>query len=174
MTPRRFEWNFRRNLCQISAKYWHEEKTWTATRYYYWDWAFILPARIQPITAPPVWLPASMVHHRTPQSGLIAWSKLHADNRSILDACLTTETKARLLAFLGCLCGSELIGRVDGLHNRLGSCWHSLFAGWFPTGTAISSPYCRITTPLTEPCLHYSRTRLLNNTLRGRSHHRFT
>ena len=123
---------------------------------------------------PPVWLPASMVHHRTPQSGLIAWSKLHADNRSILDACLTTETKARLLAFLGCLCGSELIGRVDGLHNRLGSCWHSLFAGWFPTGTAISSPYCRITTPLTEPCLRYSRTRLLNNTLRGRSHHRFT
>ncbi len=174
MTPRRFEWNFRRNLCQISAKYWHEEKTWTATRYYYWDWAFILPARIQPITAPPVWLPASMVHHRTPQSGLIAWSKLHADNRSILDACLTTETKARLLAFLGCLCGSELIGRVDGLHNRLGSCWHSLFAGWFPTGAAISSPYCRITTPLTEPCLRYSRTRLLNNTLRGRSHHRFT
>ncbi|WP_419606674.1 hypothetical protein, partial [Thiolapillus sp.] len=49
----RFEWNFRRNLCQISAKYWHEEKTWTATRYYYWDWAFILPARIQPITATP-------------------------------------------------------------------------------------------------------------------------
>ena len=40
--------------------------------------------------------------------------------------------------------------------HRLGSCWHSLFAGWFPTGAAISSPYCRITTPLTEPCLRYS------------------
>ncbi|WP_419628657.1 hypothetical protein, partial [Thiolapillus sp.] len=40
LAPRRFEWNFRRNLCEYSAKYWHEEKTWTATRYYYWDWAY--------------------------------------------------------------------------------------------------------------------------------------
>ncbi|WP_419633476.1 hypothetical protein, partial [Thiolapillus sp.] len=36
--PRRFKWNSSKNLCQYSAKYWHEEKTWTATRYCYWDW----------------------------------------------------------------------------------------------------------------------------------------
>ncbi|WP_419621897.1 hypothetical protein, partial [Thiolapillus sp.] len=38
--PRRFKWNSSKNLCQYSAKYWHEEKTWTATRYCYWDWGF--------------------------------------------------------------------------------------------------------------------------------------
>ncbi|WP_305801590.1 hypothetical protein, partial [Thiolapillus sp.] len=38
MVPRRFKWNSSKNLCQYSAKYWHEEKTWTATRYCYWDW----------------------------------------------------------------------------------------------------------------------------------------
>ena len=37
LVPRRFKWNSSKNLCQYSAKYWHEEKTWTATRYYYWD-----------------------------------------------------------------------------------------------------------------------------------------
>ena len=41
--PRRFKWNSSKNLCQYSAKYWHEEKTWTATRYCYWDWGFSLP-----------------------------------------------------------------------------------------------------------------------------------
>ena len=41
--PRRFKWNSSKNLCQYSAKYWHEEKTWTATRYCYWDWGFGLP-----------------------------------------------------------------------------------------------------------------------------------
>ncbi|WP_419640201.1 hypothetical protein, partial [Thiolapillus sp.] len=30
--PRRFKWNSSKNLCQYSAKYWHEEKTWTATQ----------------------------------------------------------------------------------------------------------------------------------------------
>ncbi|WP_419627774.1 hypothetical protein, partial [Thiolapillus sp.] len=40
LVPRRFKWNSSKNLCQYSAKYWHEEKTWTATRYCYWDWGF--------------------------------------------------------------------------------------------------------------------------------------
>ena len=43
VVPRRFKWNSSKNLCQYSAKYWHEEKTWTATRYCYWDWGFSLP-----------------------------------------------------------------------------------------------------------------------------------
>ena len=43
LVPRRFKWNSSKNLCQYSAKYWHEEKTWTATRYCYWDWGFSLP-----------------------------------------------------------------------------------------------------------------------------------